>query len=105
MPSTFASVSVTRKVEVGSSLGSRVWAVSVFSVLAGRNFPCGSLAASTCPVVRLATSHEEAGRPTTVAAPERRAEGRTTTPDEASNGPPIVGAGAGLGRGDWHSVR
>jgi hypothetical protein len=34
----------------GLSRGSTVIAVSTLSVLAGANSPCGSLAASTCPV-------------------------------------------------------
>ena len=38
----------------GFSLGSMVIAVSTFSVLAGGNRPCASLAASTWPVLALA---------------------------------------------------
>ena len=61
----------------GSSSGSRVSAVSILSVLAGRSRPCGSLAASTSPVVEVG---EQVGRGADlgqrVRARERRPPGR-----------------------------
>ena len=45
----------------GFSSGTSVTAVSIFSVLAGRSRPCGSLAASTWPVPASATTYAEAG--------------------------------------------
>ena len=49
--STDAARLVATTVASGLSLGSMVMAVSTFSVLAGGNSPCASLAASTVPVL------------------------------------------------------
>ncbi len=47
----------------GLSSGIRATAVSILSVLAGRYQPCGSLAASTCPVLASATTNADAATP------------------------------------------
>jgi hypothetical protein len=46
--------------ESGFSTGISDTAVSIFSVDAGRNSPCGSFAARTWPVPASATTHEDA---------------------------------------------
>ncbi len=51
---------VVTTVAPGLSTGIKVIAVSTLSVLAGRYQPCGSLAASTCPVSASATTQAEA---------------------------------------------
>ncbi len=52
----FAARREATTVAPGLSTGIRAMAVSTFSVLAGRNRPCGSLAASTWPVPASATT-------------------------------------------------
>ena len=72
--------------------------MSILSVLAGRYQPCGSLAASTCPVSASATTNAEAlmsGSPGT-----ERDGWLTITPREANCGPPMACAtGAAVGEG------
>src|ERR1700758_4209823 len=77
-------------VAFGLSAGMSDTAVSTLSVLAGRYQPCGSLAASTWPVPASATTNAEA------AMSGSRGTGPdgslTTTPREASCGPPTAWA-------------
>ena len=76
-----ACVAVT--VAFGLSLGSMVMAVSTFSVLAGGYRPCGSLAASTWPVLAFAMTQAEAGtrgRGIAVPAPRPRRLTRAAGP-------------------------
>ena len=63
-PATFGTVEVAcllaTMVASGLSNGISEIAVSTLSVLAGRYQPCGSLAASTCPVLASAITNAEA---------------------------------------------
>src|SRR5262249_28489698 len=79
---------VVTTVASGLSTGINVIAVSTLSVLAGRYQPCGSLAASTCPVSASATTQAEALILSKGLA--RLAGWLTITPVPASCGPPIV---------------
>ena len=60
MGSVSAASCVATVVASGFSAGMRLIAVSTFRVLAGRYQPCGSLAASTCPVRASAITNAEA---------------------------------------------
>src|SRR6185437_1032809 len=64
-PASLGSWSAANRVvftmALGFSAGISVMAVSILSVLAGANWPCGSLAASTCPVLASAMTYAEAG--------------------------------------------
>src|SRR3954451_13543654 len=92
LPSTAASDWLATVVSDGSSSGSKVTAVRVLSVLAGRNGTCGALAASTSPVSASATNHEPMSRPDgSAGAP---GSGAMTTPAAANIGPPTVSRGA-----------
>src|ERR1700722_10313571 len=95
-PATIGSVSaaalLASTIEPGLSSGISVIAVSTFIVLAGPNRPCGSFAASTCPVLALATTQAEAGTAGTLRA--GRPTYWTTVPRLASSGPPTVTAAA-----------
>src|SRR5215469_16317217 len=71
----------------GLSSGIIVTAVSTLSVLAGPNWPCGSLAASTWPVFALAMTHADDGMSGNGLAPS--AGSWTTTPRLAISGPPM----------------
>lgn len=68
------------------SLGIKVMEVSVLSTLAGRYCPCGSLAASTCPVSPSAMIQAEASFLGVAGTP---GAGLTTSPREASWAPPM----------------
>src|SRR5258708_22775759 len=81
----------------GFNLGIKVVAVSTLRVLAGPYSPCGSLAASTCPVPALATSQAEAG--TSGSFRPSRAGLATTTPGPAIKGPPTSRAAIDPGAG------
>ena len=59
--STEVARRVARTFSSGFRAGIRLIAVSTFSVLAGGNSPCGSLAASTWPVSASARTQAEAG--------------------------------------------
>src|ERR1700712_2897758 len=86
----------------GSSRGIRVTAVSVLRVLAGRYFPCASLAASTSPVSASAITQLEAVMSGTAGTP---AVGWTTMPPLPSRAPPIGPSGAVVGREGGGPVR
>src|SRR5579859_5414819 len=98
-PTTFGTVEVASLLATtrasGLSSGISVIAVSILSVLAGRYQPCGSLAASTCPVPASAMMNAEActrgGDGTDRAA-------FTITPRPDSSGPPMA-CGSALGDG------
>src|SRR4051795_3545483 len=79
----------------GSSTGISEIAVSTLSVLAGRNQPCGSLAASTWPVPASATIHAEA----LIAGSFGPGPGAwlTITPRPASCAPPMTAGFTGGG--------
>ncbi len=74
----------------GFSSGASATAVSIFSVLAGRSRPCGSLAARTWPVPASATTYADAGTLGSGAAGPF-----TITPLPASCAPPTVAGLAG----------
>src|SRR6185312_6830331 len=76
-------------VAFGLSAGMSEIAVSTLSVLAGRYQPCGSLAASTCPVPASAMTHAEA---LIFGSRGTARDGKlTSTPRPESCAPPITG--------------
>src|ERR1019366_4350347 len=89
-PTTFGWTEVAWRVATtmafGLSRGISVIAVSTFSVLAGGNSPCASLAARTCPVLASAITYAAAGTLGSGCAP--LAGEPTTTPLLASRAPP-----------------
>src|SRR5579862_6533634 len=90
-PTTFGVVEVamvlaTTRVS-GLSSGISVIAVSTLSVLAGRYQPCGSLAASTCPVPASAMTNAEACTPGNRGTP---GAALTITPRPDSSVPPMA---------------
>src|SRR5579859_2219557 len=94
-PTTFGTVEVASLLATtrasGLSSGISVIAVSILSVLAGRYQPCGSLAASTCPVPASAMTNAEACT--------RGSDGTdravfTMTPRPDSSDPPMACASA-----------
>jgi hypothetical protein len=105
VPSTFTSSAVAVTTCRRFSRGISVSPVSTLSVLAGRNSPCGSRAASTLPVSRSAST-----QPRAVIGPGRCGPGALMMPRPAIFGPPTTlpsgarpaggrcpGFGAGLG--------
>jgi hypothetical protein len=86
----------------GLSSGISVTAVSTLSVLAGPNSPCGSLAASTWPVLAFAMTHAEAGMSGTGLGPSDGSF--TTIPLLAISGPPILRAAWPSGVGPFCCV-
>src|SRR5579862_9833353 len=106
-PTTFGVVEVamvlaTTRVS-GLSSGISVIAVSILSVLAGRYQPCGSLAASTCPVPASAMTNAEACTPGSRGTP---GAALTIVPRPDSSDPPmawgrlaVAGAPEGLPEG------
>src|SRR5258708_7792690 len=97
-PTMFGSTDAARlvawTVALGVSLGSMVMAVRTFSVLAGGNSPCGSLAARTEPVLAVAMRYADAG---TAGRGRPSCGSRTTMPRLASCGPPTWFLGTGWG--------
>src|SRR5579862_8844317 len=90
-PTTFGTVEVacllaTTRVS-GLSSGISVIAVSILSVLAGRYQPCGSLAASTCPVPASAMTNAEACTPGSRGTP---GAALTIVPRPDSSDPPMA---------------
>ena len=80
----------------GSSCGSRVSAVSTLSVLAGRRCPCGSLAASTSPVVEVGEQVRRGVDLAAAAATPARRRRRRCSPGPGHR--PDAGGRVGRGR-------
>jgi hypothetical protein len=85
VPSTFTSSAVAVTTCRRFSRGISVSPVSSLSVLAGRNLPCGSRAASTLPVSRSAST-----QPRAVTGPGNLARPSVMTPRPAILGPPTT---------------
>jgi hypothetical protein len=85
VPSTFTSSAVAVTTWRRFSRGISVSPVSSLSVLAGRNLPCGSRAASTLPVSRSAST-----QPRAVTGPGSFVRPSVMTPRPAIRGPPTT---------------